>query len=145
MSRRFSGKDVDVTLPSGKLTLFDQVNVNVASGAAAVTSGGYPAGWVYGEVTGDGDIQLDTEELNKLMLEAETAGSWEEMEAMDITLFSRSGTDELRVELFGVKLDFPDFPVDRKGGEKMTHTIKFLITGEDFVHVNGVPLARKLS
>lgn len=141
--QRISGRDVDVRLPSGVIALFDQVNLNLASGVAAVTSGGYPAGWVYGEITGDGDIQLDPEELVKLNGEASKAGSWEEMPEVDMTLFTKVGGLELKIEVFGCKFDFPDFKVDRKGGDKLTHTVKFMITGEDYVHLNGVPLARR--
>ena len=145
MQQRISGRDVSVTLPSGKIGLFDQINLNLASGIAAVSSGGYPAGWVYGEVTGDGDITVDPEELNKLLAEAENYGSWEAMPDMDVTLFAQAGDLELKVELFGVKLDFPNLQADRKGGDKLTHQIKFIIAGEDFVAINGTPLARRVA
>ena len=141
--QRISGRDVTVSLPSGRMALFDQVNLNPASGVAAVTSGGYPAGWVYGDVSGDGDIVIDPEELQKLLDEAEKHGSWEAMPAIDMTLFAKVGAKEWKFEVFGAKFDFPDFKADRKGGDKLTHTVKFLVTGEDFIHINGVPLARR--
>jgi hypothetical protein len=140
--QRISGRDVEVRLPSGILSRFDQVNLNLASGAKAVTSAGYPAGWVYGEVTGDGDLMVDPDELVRLLEEADRAGSWEEMDALDLVLYVNTGDLELKVEAFGIKLDFPDVKVDAKGGEKLTHTIKFEVTGADYVHINGVPLAR---
>ena len=143
MGQRYSGKDVEVSLPSGKLALFDEVNVSPSSGATADTSGGAPAGWSRGEVTAEGEIKLDTEELQKLNAEAEAAGSWEEMEALDMTWFASVGGTDFKVELFGCKLDFPDFTVDKRGGGKLTHTVKFMVTGEDFIHIDGVPLAKK--
>ena len=108
----------------------------------AVTSAGYPAGWVYGEVTGDGDLMVDPDELVKLLEEADRAGSWEEMDALDLVLYVNTGDLELKVEVFGIKLDFPDVKIDAKGGEKLTHTIKFEVTGAEYVHINGGPLAR---
>ena len=142
LGQRISGRDVEVRLPSGILTHFDSVNLNLASGTKAVNSAGYPAGWVYGEVTGDGDLQVDPDELVKLLEEAESAGSWEEMDALDLVLYANTGELELKIEAFGAKLDFPDVKVDAKGGDKLTHGIKFQITGTDYVHINGVPLAR---
>lgn len=144
--QRLAGRDVSLTLSrTGRIVLFDQVNLNLSSGISAVTSGGYPAGWVYGEITGDGDILIDPEALDKLLVEASAAGSWEEMVEEDMTLFSKVAGKTRKIEVFGVKMDFPDEKVDRKGGDKITHTVKFLITGEDFVHMDGVPLARRQS
>ena len=141
MTRRFSGADVEVNLPTGKVALFDEVTVNASLGVGAAMSGGKPAGWTRGEVSGEGEIKLDTEELLKLLAEADAAGSWEVMDAMDMVLYSAVGGQELKVEVFGCKFDAPDFPISRTSGETIKHSLKFQVTGEDFIKVNGVALA----
>ncbi len=142
--QRITGRDVELRLPTGVIALCDQITLNLSVGTKAVRSGGYPAGWVYGEVTGDGEMTIDSEEVIKLLDAAEEAGSWEEMDAFDIVLAASVSSLDLRVEAFGCKLDVPDFKIDRKGGDKITHTLKFEITDPQFVRVNGVPLARTL-
>jgi len=144
MSQRIGGRDVEVTLRSGLRVVFEEVNLNLDDGMAASTDQGYPNGWVLGEVKGDGDIKVDTDTLNTLVEEAEAHGSWEEMPAFDVmTFYANVAGVEHRVEVHGVKLRFPDWSLDGKGGEKTMHTINYLVTGRDFVHVNGVPLAKR--
>ena len=141
MKQRFSGVDVEVSLPTGKVVLFDEVTLNATLGVKAAKSGGKPAGWTRGEITGEGEIKLDTEELLTLLSEAEKVGSWEMMDALDLDLYSQIGGQTLHVQAFGCKFEAPDFPVNRASGEKIVHTLKFEVTGQDFIHVNGVPLA----
>jgi hypothetical protein len=144
--QRLSGRDVDVTLPSGRIARVDQVNLELTIGTKAVRSGGYPAGWVYGEISGNGEMVMDTEDMLLILDDADTAGSWEEMDEIDINFYAAWGVDgdTLTIVAHGCKLDAPDFKIDRKGGEKVSHTIKFEITGPDFVTINGVRVARLL-
>lgn len=144
MTQRISGRDVEARLQTGTRILFEQVNINLDDGIAATNSQGYPHGWVHGEVKGDGDIELTTEMLLLLNEEAESAGSWEEMEPFDITFFANVGSQEFEVKAFGVKLRMPSFSFDGAGGEQITHAINFVISSPDFVHLNGVPLARRV-
>lgn len=145
MHQRISGKDVEVRLPSGQRILFDQVNLNLDDGIVATHDQGYPNGWVRGEVKGDGDLQVPTETLLALNNEAALAGSWEEMPAFDITFYAKVGTVELDVRAHGCKLRMPNFPFDGKGGDKVMHTINFVVSSPDFVHLNGVPLAQRIA
>ena len=140
--QRISGRDVIATLGGGTQVKFEQININVDLGPGAVTSQGAPDGWVRGEVSADGDIQVVPEELSKINEEAEKAGSWEDMAAFDATFFADVGDFKQTVDVFGIKLNAPDFKYDGRGGDKLTHTIKFLVTDPDFIKLDGVPLAR---
>ena len=141
MKQRFSGVDVEVTLPSGKVALFDEITLTPTLGTKTAKSGGAPAGWTRGEIGAEGSIKLDTEELFKLLAEADTAGSWEMMGAVDMSWYALVDGKELLVEAFGCKFDAPDFTVNKASAEKLSHTLKFEVTGRDFIHINGVPLA----
>ena len=145
MSQRISGRDVVVKLSNGTRLLFEQVNVNLDDGITATSDQGYPNGWVHGKVKGDGDIEVSTETLLTLNEEAELAGSWEEMEAFDVTMYAQAGDLEMYVKLHGVKLRMPNFQFSGEGGEKVTHQINFVITSPDFVRLNGVPLAKRVA
>lgn len=142
--QRISGKDVEARLPSGRRILFETVNLNLNDGIAATRDQGYPNGWVGGEVSGDGDMEISTEMMLVLNEEAAQAGTWESIPAFDLTLYAKSGDLELDVRVHGVKLHFPQFAVDGKGGDKLMHTVNFEVTSPDFVHINGIPLANRL-
>ena len=144
MSQRISGRDVEVTLRSGLRLHIEKVTLNTDDGMSATTDQGYPNGWVLGQVQGDGELEVDTDQLNTLIEEAESHGSWEEMAAFDVlTFYANVAGVEHKVEVFGAKLRFPGWDVDGNGGEKVTHTVPYLVTGRDYVHVNGVPLAKR--
>jgi len=141
--QRLSGKDIEARLGNGIRLLFENASLNIEDGITATTDQGYPNGWVFGEVKGDGEVEVSTETLELIRAEADTAGSWEEMPTFDLTFFGQAGTLELKVEVFGAKLRFPGFEFDGKGGDKLTHKIPFVIGSPDFVKLNGTPLARR--
>jgi len=141
--QRISGRDVEVRLSNGQRLLIESASLNVEDGVTAVSDQGYPAGWVYGAVKGDGEVEINTEDLNTLLGDAATAGSWEEMAPVDLTFFGKAGTLELLVEVFGIKLRMPGLDLDGKGGDKITHKIPFVVGSPDFVKFNGTPLARR--
>ncbi len=145
MAQRLSGRDVSVTLSeTGLLARASEVSLTLEDNITAVTSGGYPDGWVAGEISGEGEMTIAVEEMEKFQEAAQAAGSWEALAPMDLTLFaSVSGGAEWKVEAFGCKLKLPSLSVDRSGGEALTQTIPFVITSPDFVRLNGVPLAKR--
>lgn len=143
MGQRISGKNVEVTLSNiGKIVLIDEINFSLSSGSGAAKSGGAPIGWLEGEVEGTGTMIIEDSELDKFLEEADDAGSWAQMEAPDVTLYANVGGRERKIEAFGCKLDFPSFEVKRNEKGEFVHTIPFEVSGEEFVHINGVRLAR---
>ncbi|HEX7927325.1 MAG TPA: phage protein [bacterium] len=140
---RISGKDVVVTLPSGIMGAWDQITVTPELGVAVASDRGRPAGWVRGSASAEVEITLPTPELMKLNDEADVAGSWEQLAAMDVTFYAKADNEELRVDAFGLKLNAPDFTFTGEGGEKLTHKLKGIVTGENFIHINGVPLLKR--
>ena len=141
--QRISGQDVEARLSNGLRMLFDSASLNLEDGITATSDQGYPSGWVFGEVKGDGEVEVSTDTLELVRAEADAAGSWAQMPEFDLTFFTQVGSLELKVEVFGIKLRFPSFEFDGKGGDKLMHKIPFVIGSPDFVKLNGTPLARR--
>lgn len=66
-------------------------------------------------------------------------GLWCGILVFDILFYVKVGEEELKVEVFGVKLKF-DFvlDVDLKGGVVLIYKIKYFIISLDFVCINGI-------
>ncbi|HDO1088769.1 TPA: DUF2597 family protein, partial [Aeromonas salmonicida] len=81
----------------------------------------------------------------KLLAEAaKRAGSWRGMEPDDVLFYADTGSEQMKVEAFGVKLLVSDLlDIDPKGGSKSVHKVKGFVTSPDFVHLNGVPYLSK--
>ncbi|MEY0159778.1 phage protein, partial [Providencia manganoxydans] len=101
---------------------------------------GVPDGYVNGDVSAEGELELSTKYLNVITAKARNAGSWRAIPLVDLMWYAKAGTEELKVESFGCKLNVTDIlDVDPKGGAVMTHKIKFIVTSPDFVRINGIP------
>ena len=115
--QRLSGKSFDVTLGDLKLHI-EKASLDIEDGSEVAKTGGVPNGWVDGEVSASGEIELDGEHVKILSEAARNAGSFR-------------GLPELKVSKL---LD-----VDGKGGEKHITTIPYIVTSPDFVRINGTP------
>jgi hypothetical protein len=140
MAQKFTGRDVQATLGNGIRVLFDTVTLTPDLGFGVAKTQGRPDGWTSGEAGADGEITLSTVELAKVREAAAAAGSWAALEALDLTLFGLQDGVELKVEAFGCKLGPPDFNFDSGNNERLQHKISFMVTGRDFIKLNGVPL-----
>ena len=124
--QRLSGKSFDVTLGDLKLHI-EKASLDIEDGSEVAKTGGVPNGWVDGEVSASGEIELDGENVKILSEAARNAGSFR-------------GLAEMKVEAFGCKLKVSKLlDVDGKGGEKHITTIPYIVTSPDFVRINGTP------
>lgn len=124
----------------------EQIHVQEASlevdiGSGVATKAGKPSGSLRGPVSAKGMMKIDGEELDKLLTKALAAGSWEMLEALDVMFYAFVGGKERKVEAFGCKLKAPGLSINTEEAEQPLHDIEFDVTGEDFVAINGVPLA----
>ncbi|OIN09082.1 phage protein [Oceanisphaera psychrotolerans] len=139
MSRRISGMNFDVEL-LGAMIHVEKATLTINDSTAVTQTRGITDGYVDGDVTADVEYELDTKNFNLLSQAARSAGSWRGIEPHDVLYYANTGTDELKVEAFGVKLLLSDLlDIDTKGGDKSIHKIKGFITSPDFVRINGVP------
>ncbi|HGN1900421.1 TPA: phage protein [Proteus mirabilis] len=137
--KRISGQSIDFNI-DGDLVHVETVSLSITDNTGVAQTNGVPDGYVNGDVSAEGELELSTKYLNVITAKARSAGSWRAIPLVDLMWYAKAGTEELKVESFGCKLNVTDIlDVDPKGGAVMTHKIKFIVTSPDFVRINGIP------
>ena len=137
--KHLSGKDFDVMV-GDFLVHVESANISITDERTPVKTGGVPNGYVDGDASASGDIELDSRNFNILSEAAKSAGSWKGLEQLDINFMAQSDEDEINIEAFGCLLKVSDLlSIDPNGKEKNKHKIGFEVTGKEFVNINGVP------
>ncbi|MBG5991922.1 DUF2597 family protein [Proteus mirabilis] len=137
--KRISGQSIDFNI-DGDLVHVEKVSFSITDNTGVAQTNGVPDGYVNGDVSAEGELELSTKYLNVITAKARSAGSWRAIPLVDLMWYAKAGTEELKVESFGCKLNVTDIlDVDPKGGAVMTHKIKFIVTSPDFVRINGIP------
>ncbi len=136
---RIGGKNFDINL--GDLLIHvESATLDITDNTAVAQDKGVPNGFVDGDVTASGELELDTQNLNLIIESARQAGSFRKLATFDTVFFAQTPDEELRVEAFGCKLKISSvLSIDPKGGEKTKHKLPFDVTSPDFVRINGVP------
>lgn len=136
---RIGGKNFDINL--GDLLIHvESATLDITDNTAVAQDKGVPNGFVDGDVTASGELELDTQNLNLIIESARQAGSFRKLATFDMVFFAQTADEELRVEAFGCKLKISSLlSIDQKGGEKTKHKLPFDVTSPDFVCINGVP------
>ncbi|AVD81239.1 DUF2597 domain-containing protein [Pseudomonas sp. SWI6] len=136
---RISGMNFDINVGDLKIHV-ETATLDITDNSAAVQTGGVPDGWVDGDVSASGELELDSANFNLLIEAARKAGSFRRLEPFDSLFYAKTPTDEVRVEAFGCKPKISSLlNIDSKGGEKTKHKVPFDVTSPDFIHINGVP------
>lgn len=140
MARRVSGMSFDITL-SGMSILVSKATLDITDNTAVAQTRGIPDGFVDGDVTAEGEMELDAQNFLLLGEAASKAGSWRGIEPFDMLFLAEPSTQEsIKVEAFGCKIMVSNLlDIDTKGGEKTVHKVKFIVTSPDFIHINGCP------
>ncbi|MFL2012336.1 phage protein [Proteus mirabilis] len=137
--KRISGQSIDFNI-DGDLVHVEKVSLSITDNTGVAQTNGVPDGYVNGDVSAEGELELSTKYLNVITAKARSAGSWRAIPLVDLMWYAKASTEELKVESFGCKLNVTDIlDVDPKGGAVMTHKIKFIVTSPDFVRINGIP------
>lgn len=136
---RISGKNFDVNL-GDLLVHVESCTLDITDNSAVAQTRGVPDGYVVGDVSASGELELDSYNFGLLVDAARTAGSFRELKPFDNVFFANSGDEEMRIEAFGCKLKVSSLlSIDPKGGEKSKHKVPFDVTSRDFIRMNGVP------
>lgn len=139
MSARISGMNFDFTV-LGYPIHAESVNLSISDNTAVAQTRGIPDGYTDGDVTADGEIELDEKNFQKVGYAAAAAGSYRNLPPTDLVWFADRGGVKSKVEAFGCKFLVTNLlDIDPKGGSKSTKKIKFFVTSSDFVRINGVP------
>jgi hypothetical protein len=139
MGRRISGRDFDVML--GDLMIHvETMSATIDDAKTVAKTKGVPNGHLAGEVSCNGEIEVDTQNFNLIIEAAKKAKSFEELKPFDIVTAAEGDDDKFKLEMFGCTLRISDLlNIDTKGGEKNKHKLPFDVTSPDFVRINGVP------
>lgn len=138
--QRFGGMDFDITFGTTIIHV-ESVSLDITDNTTATQTRGVPNGWVKGDKSASGEIEVDEDEFKKLNEEARTAGSWEDLAPGDLLFYAETSGGTSKIEAFGCKLKVTGaIGFDPKGGEKATKKIAFDVTAPEFVRFDGVPV-----
>ncbi|EAA8716331.1 DUF2597 family protein [Salmonella enterica subsp. enterica serovar Pomona] len=139
-TERISGMSFDVSF-NGRVIHVKTITLDVTDNTKAIQERGVPNGWVRGDAEASGELELDTVNFQLLGEAAREAGSWRDIEEADFLFFAQAAKTELRVEAFGCKLVLSNLlNIDSKGGDSLSHKIKYLVTSPEFVKIDGIPI-----
>ncbi|MDD1792522.1 DUF2597 family protein [Enterovibrio sp. ZSDZ42] len=142
MSQRISGKNLKFLLGGLKINA-QKWTLSITDGDAVTYTNGIPDGYVDGEVSAAGDLEVNTANFNLILAAAKVKGSFRGLGTFDAKGFGAVGRDVLNIDMFGVKLKISDLiDADSAGGSALIHKITFDITSPDFININGVPYLR---
>ena len=116
------------------------ISLDITDNTAVAQTRGVPDGYTNGDVGGEGEIELDSQNFALLGGEAQKAGSWRDIPLVDFMFYANTGREEMKVEAFGCKLVVSNLlAIDPKGADTLSHKVKYFVTSPDFIKVNGVP------
>ncbi|UNC49539.1 phage protein [Enterobacter huaxiensis] len=139
MTRRISGMSFDFYM-DGELVHAEKISLDITDNTAAAQTRGVPDGWVDGDVSAEGELELATKALIAIKARAQSAGSWRGIPELDFLFYAKAGNEETKVEAFGCKLLLNNLlDLDPKGGALSTRKIKFLVTSPKFINIDGIP------
>ncbi|SHJ72079.1 phage protein (plasmid) [Halodesulfovibrio aestuarii] len=142
--QRLSGKNITVTIGDMKVR-FLKASLEISDNSAVASDGGIPNGWVDGDVSANGEIEVNLANFKLIKEAAKSAGSFRGLEPFDITFYGKTADkEEEKIEAFGCKIKLGSIlDADSKGGEALSRKLIFDVTSPDFVNIGGVPYLRE--
>lgn len=138
-TKRISGQSFDIDM-GGVAVQVKNISLDITDNTEVATTRGIPDGYTDGSVAAEGEIEVDTQNLKLIQVKAQAAGSWRGIELQDFLFYAKAGSEELKVEAFGCKLNVSNLlAIDTSGTGTTSHKIKYLVTSPDFVRINGIP------
>jgi len=136
MNQRYNG--IGFTFDLGKFQVSaKKFTLDINDNTAAVKRKGRPDGWVHGDVEGSGTITVDRAGLRAFV---NSANSFQEIQEFDINSYAEAGDDNLKIEAFGCKAKIGKLlDVDTNSADETEFEIPYVVTGSDFVKIDGKP------
>jgi hypothetical protein len=139
MPQHISGADVNIGLGTALINV-KQYTLNVEDGVKATSTRGVPDGHVRGAVGASGEITVDTANFNLIVEQGRKAGSIQQMPVFDIIAIGKTVDQSFKTAAYGCKLSITKIlDAAAEGGDKMEHTLPYVVTDSRFVEINGVP------
>ncbi|HFF9409629.1 TPA: phage protein [Escherichia coli] len=140
MTTRINGMAFDVYVGGTDIRV-KNISLDISDESAVAKTRGIPDGKLRGPVSAEGEIEMSTRSFNQLGEVAAQAGSWRDLPSMDFVFYANTGTEEIRVEVFGCELMLSNLlSIDTESADLTTHKIKYVVASPDFVRINGVPV-----
>lgn len=134
-----SGKSFDLAI-GASLIHFEGFSLTITDNTAVAMTHGVPDGFVDGDTSAEGEFDVDENNFELLLAEAKKAGSFKAIPPLDVVTTANTETLSRKIEVFGCKFKISDLlSLDPKGGEKHKTKLPFLVTGREFIRINGVP------
>ncbi|MCF8093697.1 MAG: DUF2597 family protein [Desulfotignum sp.] len=137
--KRVSSSSFTFTLGDYKLRA-EKASLSIEDTRKGVKDQGIPNGYIDGEVSATGEIELDAAAMGILAEQAKSAGSWQDIEPADLMFYAKGTSEEEKIEAFGCLLNISDVAeYDPTSDSKAITKISFEVTSPDFVRINGTP------
>lgn len=139
MAKLLSGKDVQ-SMVDGTLVIFEEATLKITDNRKPIMRKGVPVGHVDGSCSAEGTLKVDHENFLLIQEKAASAGSWKGIEPFDINFLAEVDAGQKNIDCHDCLIKPEDLlNAKAEGGESDFVTLKFEVTGKDFVHINGVP------
>jgi len=139
MAEHITGQSWEFFIGALNLTT-ESASLSISDSTKAKNNRGRPNGFVRGLTAGEGEFELDAEQVTLLTAFAATKGSWQELTDIDIRGIAVVDGNAQTIEAFGCVLMITDVMNAASNGEEAaTSKIKYFVAGKDFVNINGVP------
>ncbi|EQA2400197.1 phage protein [Escherichia coli] len=138
-SKRISGMAFDITLFSTTIHV-NKVTLTITDNSEVAKTRGIPDGYTDGDVSAEGDLELDTKNFTRFHDAAAAAGSYRGIEPEDILFYAKAGDEKIKVEAFGCKFLLDSLlDIDTAGSDKSVYKVKYKVTAPEFIKINGIP------
>lgn len=138
-TKRISGMAFDITLFSTAIHV-NKITLTITDNSEVAKTRGIPDGFTDGDVSAEGDIELDEKNFLRIHDAAEAAGSYRGIEPEDILFYAKAGDSKIKVEAFGCKFLIDSLlDIDTSSSDKSVFKVKYKVTSPDFIKINGIP------
>lgn len=143
MSQKISGRNFSVNLGDKRIHI-QTATLEITDNTAVDKTAGVPNGYTDGDVEASGEIVVDARSLALIMDAAKTAGSFRELPLFDMLFYAKTTGAEKKVKAHDCKLMLASvLDIDTNSSDKETTSIPYIVTGPDFVWINGIPYLSK--
>ncbi len=137
--QRISGQNFDIALGNIRVHV-NKMTLDITDNATTAKTKGLPNGYVDGEVSASGEIEIGLSQRMNIFDAARAAGSFQRLPLFDILTYAQADNDEFKVEAFDCKLKISSLlDIDAAGGSETVMKLPFEVTGRDFISIDGVP------
>lgn len=138
---RITGRNINVFL-GGFPIMFKNASLSIEDGSEVAMTAGMPDDFVEGDKKASGEIEIDSKYFKVIVGMAKAAGSYSDIEPIDIDFPAATTNEAYHVKAFGCKLMLSEvINADKNGKTVASIKVPFFVTSPDFVEIDGVPYA----